>query len=69
MVSSLYYLESMTVEEYGIILEEKWFRTEVNSAKQLVREKGAAVLIPLAGLLLVNSEQTFSFIGESVGHW
>jgi len=69
MVSSLYYLESMTVEEYGIILEEKWFRTEVNSAKQLVREKGAAVLIPLAGLLLVSSEQTFSFIGESVGHW
>jgi len=39
MVSSLHYLESMTVKEYGIILEEKWFRTEVNSAKQLVRGK------------------------------
>ena len=57
----------MPVKEYAIILGQKWFRTEWNPSKQLVWDKGDACLIPLTRLLLVSTEQTFSYIGESVG--
>ena len=67
MVSWLHYLQNMPVKEYAIILGQKWFRTEWNPSKQLVWDKGDACLIPLTRLLLVSTEQTFSYIGESVG--
>ena len=55
------------MKEYGIILGQKWFRTEWNPSKQLVWDKGDVCLIPLTRLLLVSTEQTFSYVGESVG--
>lgn len=67
VVSQLNYLQNIPVKEYAIILGQKWFRTEWNLSKQLVWDKGDACLIPLTRLLLVSAEQTFSYIGESVG--
>ena len=67
VVSWLHYLQNMPVKEYAIILGQKWFRAEWNPSKQLVWDKGDACLIPLTRLLLVSTEQTFSYIGESVG--